>query len=86
MPSFERLAIEEARTLTREELLPRIEEEQRYWYHRIHRCLMRPGDDAAFRTFNDIMHIAVDPRRCAAGEAVADENYWRRPLGELGEL
>ncbi|MBF8191626.1 hypothetical protein ITP53_39225 [Nonomuraea sp. K274] len=87
MPSFERLTIEEARTLTREELLPRIEEEQKYWYHRIHRCLMQPGDDAAFRTFNDIMHIAVDPHRSAAvRDAAADENYWRKPLGELGEL
>jgi hypothetical protein len=92
MPSFKRLTLEEARTLTRDELLPRIEEEQKYWYHRIHRCMMQPGDDEAFKTFNRIMHVAADPHRLLwetdpflEGTTV-DEDYWKRPLGELGEL
>ncbi|MEV4171930.1 hypothetical protein [Nonomuraea sp. NPDC049709] len=90
MPSFKRLTIEEARTLTRTELLPRIEEEQKYWYHRIHRCEMQPGDEAAFKTFNDIMHIAANPRGSDADAIVDgrpfDQDYWTKPLGELGEL
>ncbi|MEV0622576.1 hypothetical protein AB0I81_55310 [Nonomuraea sp. NPDC050404] len=80
MPEFQRLTIDEARTLTRTELLPRIEAEQKYWYERIHRCAMKPGDDKAFRTFNDILHIAVGPRRPVG------HDYWTKPLGELGEL
>ncbi|MET8869490.1 hypothetical protein ABZW11_41735 [Nonomuraea sp. NPDC004580] len=81
MPSFKRLTIEEARSLTRTELLPRIEAEQKYWYHRIHRCEMKPGDDAAFRTFNDILHIAVGD-----GVPADDTRHWTTPLGELGDL
>ena len=80
MPTFKRLTIEEARTLTRAELLPRIEEEQRYWYQRIHRCMMQPGDDQAFKTFNDILHITTIPYR------MNEADYWSKPLGELGEL
>ncbi|WP_043624849.1 hypothetical protein [Nonomuraea candida] len=92
MPSFKRLTIEEARALTRTELLPRIEEEQKYWYHRIHNCEMRPGDEKAFRTFNDIMHIAASPQRSLSDTDAIDEgrpfdrDYWTKPLGELGEL
>ncbi|MEV0383285.1 hypothetical protein [Nonomuraea sp. NPDC050643] len=83
MPSFKRLTIEEARTLTRAELLPRIEEEQQYWYQRIHHCKMQPGDDQAFKTFNDIMHIATTP---AGGGGRYERDHWTKPLGELGEL
>ncbi|MFI6322988.1 hypothetical protein ACIBG8_36035 [Nonomuraea sp. NPDC050556] len=59
MRRFKRLTVEEAGSLTRDKLLARIEEEQRYWYRRIQACTMRPGDDAAFRTFNEIMDAAV---------------------------
>ncbi|UBU14238.1 hypothetical protein [Nonomuraea gerenzanensis] len=92
MPSFERLTIAEARTLTRAELLPRIEAEQKYWYDRIHACAMKPGDEQAFKTFNDIVHIAANPRRAISDtDAIAegrpfDRDYWTKPLGELGEL
>lgn len=81
MLSFKRLTIEEARTLTRAQLLPRIEEEQKYWYDRIHCCEMRPGDDKAFKTFNDILHIATKPH-----DEVGQGDYWTKTLGELGEL
>ncbi|GAA3569989.1 hypothetical protein GCM10022419_058580 [Nonomuraea rosea] len=92
MPSFERLTIEEARTLTRDELLPRIEAEQQYWYQRIHRCRMRPGDDEAFKTFNQILHVAADPVRLLWDTdpflegTSTNSDYWQKPLGELGEL
>ncbi|MCW2916136.1 MAG: hypothetical protein JWN52_4204, partial [Actinomycetia bacterium] len=45
MARFERLTIEEARTLSREQLLPRIEDEQQYWYQRMNRMEIRVGDD-----------------------------------------
>jgi hypothetical protein len=92
MPGFERLTIEEARALTRAELLPRIEAEQKYWYERIHRCRMQPGDDEAFRTFNRILHVTADLGRTHDDtEALLqsrslDADYWRKPLGELGLL
>ncbi|MFI7130123.1 hypothetical protein ACIBQ1_30820 [Nonomuraea sp. NPDC050153] len=89
MPAFERLTIEEARALTRAGLLPRVEEEQKYWYQRIHRCRMQLGDDEAFRTFNRILHVTADLTRTHDDtEALLrsrslDEDYWRKPLGEL---
>ncbi|MEV4111394.1 hypothetical protein [Nonomuraea sp. NPDC049695] len=92
MSGFERLTIEEARTLTRSELLPRIEQEQKYWYERIRRSRMQPGDDEAFKTFNKILHAAADLDRTRADtEALLqsrplDKDYWRTPLGELGVL
>ncbi|MFF3444053.1 hypothetical protein [Streptosporangium sp. NPDC002721] len=33
MARFKRLTVEEARTLSREELLPLIEDEQKHWCH-----------------------------------------------------
>jgi hypothetical protein len=92
MQRFDRLTVEEARTLSRDELLPRIEEEQKYWYHRIHHCQMKPDDDAAFRTFNQIMHAAINPGRSLSEtlavfeEEPPDPDYWTKPLGERGEL
>jgi hypothetical protein len=81
MARFERLTIEEARTLSREQLLPRIEDEQQYWYQRMNRMEIRVGDDDAFKTFTQIMHIVIDP-----GRSIPDTDYWKKPLGELGEL
>lgn len=81
MARFERLTVEEARTLSREQLLPRIEDEQQYWYARMNRMEIRVGDDDAFKTFTQIMHIVIDP-----GRAVPGTDYWKKPLGELGEL
>ncbi|MGW0192293.1 hypothetical protein [Nonomuraea sp. NPDC003201] len=80
MPGFARLTVEEARTLTRAELLPRIEEEQKYWYDRIHRRRMKPGDDEAFRTFNRILHVTADLGRTHAVPArLAGLAHRRRP-------
>jgi hypothetical protein len=81
MARFERLTIEEARTLSREELLPRVEAEQQYWYRRMNRMEIRVGDDEAFKTFTRIMHVLIDP-----GHSIPDTDHWKKPLGELGEL
>jgi hypothetical protein len=92
MPRFKRLTIEEARTLNREQLLDRIEIEQKYWYRLIERSQIRPGDDEAYKVFTQIMHAAIDPGRAASdtlalieGEPV-NKDYWTKPLGELGDL
>ncbi|GAA2410130.1 hypothetical protein [Nonomuraea africana] len=90
MPRFERLTVEEARTLSRNELLPRIEEEQKFWYERMNSGQMRVGDDDAFKTFNRIMHIVINPDRAASADLVSgapeEQDYWTKPLGELGHL
>ncbi|GAA3097819.1 hypothetical protein [Streptosporangium carneum] len=92
MPRFERLTIEEARTLSRDQLLDRIEVEQRYWYRLMDSGTLRVGEDEAYRTFTRIMHAAIDSGRAVSdtlallnGECVSEE-YWTRPLGELGDL
>jgi len=95
MPPFPHLTIEAARTLSRNELLPRLEAEQAYWLRRIERGLTQ-WNDADYQTFRRIMDAAVDPRRIgaetlAAVQALAqgrprDEGYFTRPLGERGEL
>jgi hypothetical protein len=92
MPRFKRLTIEEARTLNRDQLLDRIEIEQKYWYRLMERSQIRPGDDEAYKIFTQIMHAAIDPGRAASdtlalieGEPV-NKDYWTKPLGELGDL
>ncbi|MEU4549122.1 hypothetical protein [Nonomuraea dietziae] len=82
MQRFERLTLEEARTLSRNQLLSRIEDEQKYWYERINGGQMRVGDDRAFKTFNEIMHVVINPDT----RAPQDQDYWTKPLGELGDL
>jgi hypothetical protein len=92
MPRFKLLTVEEARTLSRSQLLPRIEEEQKYWYRRMNGGEIRVGDDEAFKTFNQIMHIVIAPGRPFPGAQgsldgdALDRDYWTRPLGELGDL
>ncbi|MFI6508831.1 hypothetical protein ACIBCT_14595 [Streptosporangium sp. NPDC050855] len=95
MPRFTCLTVEEARTLSRNQLLPRIEDEQKYWYGRMNRGEMRVGDDEAFKTFNRILHVVTGPGRSAADAADAgslldddprDRDHWTKPLGELGDL
>ena len=93
MARFKRLTVEEARTLSREELLPRIEDEQKHWYRLMNHMEMRVGDDEAFKTFNEIMHIVIGPGRSVSDTFVLleedesrDRDYWTKPLGELGEL
>lgn len=60
MGRFKRLTAVEANTLTRSQLLDRIEVEQEYWHRKPwHR--MSEAERAAEREFNRIMHAALDP-------------------------
>ncbi len=92
MARFKRLTVEEARTLSREQLLPLIEDEQKHWYRLMNRMEMRAGDDDAFKTFNKIMHVVIGPGH-SVSDAFAlfedesrDRDHWTKPLGELGDL
>jgi hypothetical protein len=87
MARFKRLTDAEARTLTRAELLDRIEAEQQYWF----RKLDRPHTDAdreAWREFVRIMHryLPLDKildELLAVVEGRAAPGYWeRRPCDD----
>lgn len=91
MSRFKRLTDAEARTLTRRELLDRIEAEQAYWFRKKTRTA---EDDVAFREFTRIMHAYLGP--AAIAEAMQDTidyiegrspgGYWdRRPDEEAPE-
>lgn len=67
MARFKRLTDAEARTLTRRELLDRIEAEQQYWFRKKTRT---DEDDAAFREFTRIMYAYLGPDSVA--EAMQD--------------
>ena len=83
MPAFKRLTVEEARTLSRDQLLPRIEAEQRYWDRLMKSGQIRVGDDEAYKAFIAIMHVAIDPM---ITDEPHDQDFWTKPLGELGDL
>lgn len=88
MSRFKRLSDAEARTLTRRELLDRIEAEQAYWFRK--KKAMTPEDDVAFREFTRIMHAYLSPASIA--EAMQDAidyiegrspgGYWDTRPGE----
>jgi hypothetical protein len=93
MSRFKRLSDAEARTLTRRELLDRIEAEQAYWFRK--KKSMTPEDDAAFREFTRIMYAYLSPASIA--EAMQDTidhiegrspgRYWdTRPGEEVPKL
>lgn len=87
MSKFKRLTDAEARTLTRRELLDRIEAEQAYWFRKKNRTA---DDDAAFREFTRIMYAYLSPASVA--EAMQDTidyiegrspgRYWDTRPGE----
>lgn len=87
MSRFKRLTDAEARTLTRCELLDRIEAEQAYWFRKKTRTA---EDDAAFREFTRIMYAYLSPASIA--EAMQDTidyiegrspgSYWDTRPGE----
>lgn len=62
MSRFKRLTEEDARTLTRRELLDRVEAEQKYWERK---RVTTPEDRAAEREFSRILFAYVKP-----GEAI----------------
>ena len=57
MARFKRLTDAEARSLTRAELLDRVEAEQAYWF----RNSMSDADQDAEREFRRIMHAYLNP-------------------------
>jgi hypothetical protein len=83
MAAFKRLTIEEARTLSRDQLLPRVEAEQQHWDRLFSRGQIRVGEDEAYKTFLQIMQVVVDP---VVKEEHHDPDFWTKPLGELGDL
>lgn len=67
MARFKRLTAAEANTLTRAEILDRLEAEQAYWF-RGNRCRHEPD---AYREFCRIMHAAIN-----LGEMLNDTLTW----------
>jgi hypothetical protein len=87
MAKFKRLTDAEARSLTRAELLDRVEAEQRYWERKRGRS---PEDVTAEREFSRIMFAYLSPH--AAVQAAMDtvtgkgSDYWEtRPGDEASE-
>jgi hypothetical protein len=84
---FKRLSDAEARTLTRAELLDRVEAEEAYWERKQARG-MTAADDEAAQEFSRIMHAYLSPHDAiqAAMDTVQGRgsDYWeRRPCDEL---
>ncbi|HEY2088623.1 MAG TPA: hypothetical protein VGH54_21710 [Mycobacterium sp.] len=87
MARFKRLTDAEARTLTRRELLDRVELEQKYWFRKKHRTA---EEDEAFREFTRIMYAYLSPASVAEGmQDMIDHikgrgpgGYWARRSGE----
>jgi hypothetical protein len=85
MARFKRLTDAEARTLTRSEILDRVEAEQQYWIRK-HRRGMTEEDVTAEREFNRIMYAYLDPM--AGLDALRDtlegrrSDYWESRPGE----
>jgi hypothetical protein len=80
---FKRLTDAEARTLTRAELLDRVEAEQAYWSRK---RAMTPQDLEAEREFSRIMHAYLSPHDAiqAAIDTVEGRgsNYWESRPGD----
>jgi hypothetical protein len=81
--SFKRLTDAEAQTLTRAQLLDRVEAEQKYWERKRTRT---DADMEAEREFSRIMHAYLSPQ--AAIQAVRDTlegrrtDYWEARPGD----
>jgi hypothetical protein len=83
MARFKRLTDEEARTLTRGELLDRVEAEQKYWERKRARS---DADRAAEREFSRILFTYVKPGEAIQAtvdyiEGRRGRDYWDTPPG-----
>lgn len=78
MARFKRLTAAEARTLTRSQILDRIEAEQKYW-ERKHTRGMSAEDRAAEDEFHRIMHASINP-----AAAVGDVTDYMRGVPGAG--
>jgi hypothetical protein len=83
MARFKRLTDEEARTLTRGELLDRVEAEQKYWERKRARS---DADRAAEREFSRILFTYVNPSEAIQAtidyiEGRRGHDFWDTPPG-----
>jgi hypothetical protein len=84
--AFKRLTDTEAGTLTRAELLDRVEAEQAYWFRKRN---MTSADREAEREFSRIMHAYLSPE--AAVRAALDtvrgyrSDYWETRPGDQSQ-
>lgn len=86
MARFKRLTEEEARTLTRAELLDRVEAEQKYWARK---RIVTDEDRAASREFTRILFTYVKPGEAIQAtidyiEGRRGHDYWDTRPGDEG--
>lgn len=92
MARFKRLTWADLDNLTRDELLPRLEEEQRYWARKERRGL-DAADREARKQFSDMVLKVLNPEAIAdsmaettawlKGERDTDTSFWgEKPGGE----
>lgn len=94
MARFQRLTRADLSNLTRGELLPRLEAEQRYWARKEARGLSE-ADQRARKEFSDILHVAINPEAFAGGmgemvawlkgERTTGTSYWSEKPGAVSE-
>lgn len=75
MARFRRLTVDEARAMTRAELLDRLEIEQQYWHRKMDQHRMSPEDWEAHEVFTACLHL-IDPVT-----AVSDTLAWLKGEG-----
>lgn len=90
MARFRRLTRADLSNLTRGELLPRLEAEQRYWARKEARGLSE-ADQRARKEFSDILHAVINPEALAGamgemaawlkGERMSGTSYWGEKPG-----
>jgi hypothetical protein len=85
MTTIKHLTRQDLDTLTRTELLARIEEESAYWDRKSKRGLS-DADAAAMREFSAILHAAMDPGAAIEHaaqyvEGRGDNGYWSQKPG-----
>lgn len=90
MARFKRLTWDDLNSLTRDELLPRLEEEQAYWARKVARGLS-PEDREARKEFSDMVLKVLNPAEVAdsmaettawlKGERSTDSSFWGEKPG-----
>ena len=73
MARFQRLTSDDLSTLTRVELLPRLEAEQQYWTRKEKRGLSA-ADQQARKEFSDLVYAVINPAGLA--DSIAETTAW----------
>jgi hypothetical protein len=91
---FQRLTRADLDTLTRGELIRRVEAEQQYWARKEQRGSLSDADQQARQEFSAILMQVVNPARLAEamgeitawirGERAAPTSYWTEVPGQPG--